>query len=133
MRQRLLIVSAALLALALFLSDGHALRERSKHFVVESALRRRIQYLCFRMAQGEVRPSDLCRTPLEEIPQLQAHFDRIREQDTEWYEAHGWSYLPQVECDEGRIVFILGERRLKCNGDQAEFDQKGFRQTVTAP
>ena len=59
--------------------------------------------------------------PIIKIESMKDRYNWLLEKDGEWYESHGWSYFPEVDCeDPSRPVFGLMDYRLACQGSGVE-------------
>lgn len=121
---RIALQALAIAAIVAFVSY-YFFGEQLRDLLVHEARNRQVRNVCRAIEVNHVTLDEVCHIPLPDIPKLKNHYATVKEKDGKWYQDHGWSYYPQVSCEDGRVKLDFMGKEFFCDGgDVTEANDK---------
>jgi hypothetical protein len=126
------------LTLALLLAAGiwvgrDRLRLSFEELMERNIASRHLRYVCGKLAAGQVERKSLCDSLLDQVPALTDHFRRLKAEDGDWFQARGWSPVPEAYCVQDQLRFSYMGRLYLCEGEdfiEREAERSSFSFTL---
>lgn len=113
-------VSTALLATLIVAAPFVIYHGGIKHYLLDAAAHSQVDYVCRSLSRQAISRADLCSRPIPEIPALREHWQRILDQDAEWFATRGFKPYPLVDCSDNGMVLQFLNQRFSCEGEKGQ-------------